>query len=113
MPGTREEDEKKEKEEDNYGVPLDLDIQSHRASLEIVSNRTSLLITHEDGTMEDCEGEVTCLGLTPDVDRKSKIIIEEVSQENQTSPQLEEVAAALFDPQVRSVLHITATLSKD
>ena len=52
--------------------------------------------------MEDCEGEVTCLGLTPDVDRKSRIIIEEVSQENQTSPELEEAAATRSDPQVRS-----------
>ena len=52
--------------------------------------------------MEENEGEVTCLGLTPDIDRKSKIIIEEVSQENQTSPELEEAAAEHPDPQVRS-----------
>ena len=68
----------------------------------VQSNRTSLIITHEDGTTEENECEVTCLGLTPDLDRKSKIIIEEVSQENQTLPRLEEAAAARTDPQVRS-----------
>ena len=52
--------------------------------------------------MEENDGEVTCLGLTPDVDRRSKIIIEEISQENQISPGLEEASTAQPDPQVRS-----------
>ena len=30
------------------------------------SNRTSLLVTHEDGSVEDLETEVTCLGLSMD-----------------------------------------------
>ena len=61
--------------------------------------------------MEENEGEVTCLGLTPDVDRKSKIIIEEVSQENQTSPGLEEEAAAHPEPEVRSLWRFKLTRS--
>ena len=34
------------------------------------SNRASLVVTHEDGSTEDLEGEVTCLGLS--IDRWSK-----------------------------------------
>ena len=75
----------------------------------MTSNRTSLIITYEDGTVEENDGEVTCLGLTPDIERKSKIIIEEVSQENQTSPTLEEAPAARFDPQVRSEWRLNLT----
>ena len=93
-----------EEEEDKPGSDP-LDISSQGISLDNVeagSARTSLIITYEDGTVEENEGEVTCLGLTPDIDRKSKIIIEEVSQENQTSPELEEAAAEHPDPQVRS-----------
>ena len=30
------------------------------------SNRASLVVTHEDGSTEDVEGEVTCLGLSMD-----------------------------------------------
>ena len=109
LPGTREEGEEEEteeeeEEEDRAGDPLE--ICSHRARLdaapgEIPSNRTSLIITHEDGTVEENEGEVTCLGLTPDLDRKSKIIIEEFYQETQTSPPLVETAANPPDPEVR------------
>ena len=70
------EEEEEEEENATAGVPLD-----------VPSNRTSLIITHEDGTVEENEGEVTCLGLTPDLERKSKISIEEVSPpEDQTSP---------------------------
>ena len=50
--------------------------------IDIPSNRTSLIITHEDGSVEEHEGEVTCLGVTPDVDRRSKVLIEEVPEEN-------------------------------
>ena len=64
--GTMEEEEEEE-ENATAGVPLD-----------VPSNRTSLIITHEDGTVEENEGEVTCLGLTPDLERRSKISIEEV-----------------------------------
>ena len=109
MSDTRGEDEKEdeaeeEEDEDTPGVPLVIGSQGSsldKVCLEIGSNRTSLIITHDDGTVEENEGEVTCLGLTPDVDRRSRIIIEEISQENKTSPGLEEAAAAPPDPQVR------------
>ena len=103
LKGSREE-EGEEVEDTQATIPLD--IRSNRTSLdnvppEITSNRTSLIITHEDGTVEENEGEVTCLGLTPDVERKSKIFIEEVSQENQASPALEEASATRPDSEVR------------
>ena len=115
VPGTRsnrekeeqetEDQEEQEQEEERTGVPLD--ICSHGVSLDNVpletsSKRTSLIVTHEDGTVEENEGEVTCLGLTPDLDRKSKIIIEEFYQETQTSPPLVETVTARLDPEVRS-----------
>ena len=78
----------------------------------MTSNRTSLIITYEDGTVEENDGEVTCLGLTPDIERKSKIFIEEVSQENQTSPTLEEAPAARPDTQVRSEWRFNLTNPK-
>ena len=50
--------------------------------LEIKSNRTSLIITHDDGTTEENECEVTCLGVTPDFGCKKDLHIEEIIQEN-------------------------------
>ena len=58
------------------------DCKESSSPVDIPSNRTSLIITHEDGSVEEEEGEVTCLGLTPDHDRRSKVLIEEVLQEN-------------------------------
>ena len=37
-------------------------VESHGSG----SNRTSLVVTHEDGSVEDLETEVTCLGLSMD-----------------------------------------------
>ena len=50
--------------------------------LEIKSNRTSLIITHDDGTTEENECEVTCLGVTPDFGCKNDLHIEEIILEN-------------------------------
>ena len=58
-------------------------------AVDIPSKRTSLIITHEDGTVEENEGQVTCLGLTPDFDIRSKVSIEEFPQGQQTSTLLE------------------------
>ena len=53
--------------------------------LEIKSNRTSLIITHDDGTTEENECEVTCLGVTPDFGCKSDLQIEEIILESMMS----------------------------
>ena len=58
-------------------------------AVDIPSKRTSLIITHEDGTVEENEGQVTCLGLTPDCDIRSKVSIEEFPPGQQTSTLLE------------------------
>ena len=46
----------------------------------VQSNRTSLIITHEDGTTEENECEVTCLGLTPDTGHRRSVEIQELFQ---------------------------------
>ena len=45
------------------------------------SNRASLIITHEDGTTEENECVVTCLGVSSDSSGSQGLTIEEISQD--------------------------------
>ena len=45
------------------------------------SNRGSLIITHEDGSTEENECTVTCLGISSDLGRNQGLQIEEISQD--------------------------------
>ena len=63
------------------GTILDLDeseIQQLLSVEELQSNRTSLIITHEDGSTEETETEVTCLGVTPEADHRNSLHIQEI-----------------------------------
>ena len=60
---------------------LDLDeseVQQLLLDEELKSARTSLIITHEDGSTEEAETEVTCLGLTPEPDHRNSLHIQEI-----------------------------------
>ena len=57
----------------------------------VQSNRTSLIITHEDGTTEENECEVTCLGLTPDTGHRRSVEIQELFQIKMTIQETENV----------------------
>ena len=57
----------------------------------VQSNRTSLIITHEDGTTEENECEVTCLGLTPDTGHRRSVEIQELFQIKMTIIETENV----------------------
>ena len=50
----------------NQGRLESLQRRSSEGSRSQSSNRTSLVVTHEDGSTEDVEGQVTCLGLSID-----------------------------------------------
>ena len=63
------------------GTILDLDeseVQQLLLDEELKSARTSLIITHEDGSTEEAETEVTCLGLTPEPDHRNSLHIQEI-----------------------------------
>ena len=63
------------------GTILDLDeseIQQLLTVEELQGNRTSLIITHEDGSTEETETEVTCLGVTPDEGHRNSLHIQEI-----------------------------------
>ena len=63
------------------GTILDLDesdVQQLLLDEELKSNRISLIITHEDGSTEEAETEVTCLGLTPEPDHRNSLHIQEI-----------------------------------
>ena len=63
------------------GTILDLDeseIQQLLSVEELQSNRTSLIITHEDGSTEETETEVTCLGVTPEAGHRNSLHIQEI-----------------------------------
>ena len=63
------------------GTILDLDesdVQQLLLDEKLKSARTSLIITHEDGSTEEAETEVTCLGLTPEPDHRNSLHIQEI-----------------------------------
>ena len=62
------------------GTILDLDESDIQQLLseELKSNRTSLIITHEDGSTEETETEVTCLGVTPEGGQRNSLFIQEI-----------------------------------
>ena len=63
------------------GSILDLDeseIQQLLSVEELQSNRTSLIITHEDGSTEETETEVTCLGVIPEAGHRNSLHIQEI-----------------------------------
>ena len=56
----------------------DLEIQQLLTVEELQGNRTSLIITHEDGSTEETETEVTCLGVTPEEGHRNSLHIQEI-----------------------------------
>ena len=56
----------------------DLEIQQLLTVEELQGNRTSLIITHEDGSTEETETEVTCLGVTPEGGHRNSLHIQEI-----------------------------------
>ena len=69
-----------ESEVESMGSFLDLDESSIQQLLTVglKSNRTSLIITHEDGTTEETETHVTCLGVTPEANPRNSLHIQEI-----------------------------------
>ena len=69
-----------ESEVESMGSFLDLDESSIQQLLTVglKSNRTSLIITHEDGTTEETETQVTCLGVTPEANPRNSLHIQEI-----------------------------------
>ena len=69
-----------ESEVEIMGSFLDLDESSIQQLLTVglKSNRTSLIITHEDGTTEETETQVTCLGVAPEANPRNSLHIQEI-----------------------------------
>ena len=78
------------------------DVESGDEDVPSESNRTSLIITHEDGTTEENIGLVTNLGVSGSSDDRGSVSIEEIGQET--------LARKLEDKKIRVVLPDAASL---
>ena len=71
------------------------------------SNRGSLIITHEDGSTEENECTVTCLGISSDLGRNQGLQIEEISQDT-LKDKLSEDKLKVVIPDISQVIILEA-----